>query len=138
MEDFWQPPSPSLPFSKRITQMHAEFLRQIVLVSSFRGDDVDRVSAGLLLIGLGSATFNAGDLPGELVGDSKTLAGIATGRMIATGLLEVVGRVRSSSPLANGRKVNQLRVNPLKVTQARNWLAARGYTDAPQQMELIA
>ena len=122
-----------------MSALHPEFLRNVVLVASFRGDDHDRICAALLLIGKKLATFDAGMVPAELCGHSKTALGIATGALIAQGLLEVCGRVRSSSPSANGRKVNQIRIPAGRLNAVNCWLSRHGYQDAQtSQMELIA
>ncbi len=114
-----------------------EFLSNVILVSSFRGDDHHRICAALLLIGLRGQEFDAGMVPAELCGDSQTALGIATGALIAMELIEVCGRVRSSSAKANGRKVNALRIRADKYATARCWLSRHGYTDtAPQQQEM--
>lgn len=122
-----------------MSALHPDFLRAVVLVSSFRGDDHNRICAALLLIGCKLATFDAGMVPAELCGHSKTALGIATGSLLAQGLLEVCGRVRSSSPAANGRKVSLLRVPEGRLGAVKVWLARHGYQDAETaQMELIA
>lgn len=121
-----------------MSALHPDFLRAVVLVSSFRGDDHNRICAALLLIGCKLATFDAGMVPAELCGHSKTALGIATGSLLAQGLLEVCGRVRSSSPAANGRKVNQIRIPEGKLGAVQTWLSRHGYKDAETaQMELV-
>ena len=119
-----------------MTTLSPDFLRNVIVVSSFRGDDFHRVCAALLLIALHEPTFDAGMLPGELVGESKTIAGIATGALISQELLEACGRVKSSSPLANGRKVNQLRIPEGRVSTVRCWLARHGYCVDDPQLEM--
>ncbi len=123
-----------------MSTLHPEFLRNVVLVASFRGDDHSRICAALLLIGKKLPEYDAGMVPAELCGHSKTALGIATGSLIAQGLIEVCGRVRSSSPSANGRKVNQIRLKQGRLNAVNTWLARHGYKDAetPSQMELIA
>lgn len=121
-----------------MTTLNPEFLRNVILVSSFRGDDHHRICAALLLIGCKLATFDAGMVPAELCGHSKTALGIATGSLLAQGLLEVCGRVRSSSPAANGRKVSLLRIPEGRLSTVQTWLARHGYKDAETaQMELV-
>lgn len=123
-----------------MSTLTADFLRNVVLVSSFRGEEHHRICAALLLIGKKLVTFDAGMVPAELCGHSKTALGIATGSLIAQNLLEVCGRVRSSSPSANGRKCNSLRIPAGRLSAVNTWLARHGYKDAetPAQMELTA
>lgn len=123
-----------------MSHLHPDFLRNVVLVASFRGDDHDRICAALLLIGCKLPTFDAGMVPAEFCGHSKTALGIATGALIAQNLLEVCGRVRSSSPSANGRKVNQIRIPEGRLGAVKCWLARHGYQDpeSPAQMALTA
>lgn len=103
------------------------FLRAVILTTSWRGDDMARAQAALLLIGLRLQDFTAGHLPKEICGESKSLAGCATGSLISQGLLEVTGRVKSPNPDANGRKCNQLRIPANKVGLAKLWLSRHGY-----------
>ena len=116
------------------TTLDASLMRSILLATSFRGGDMDRACAALLMIGLQGCDFDSGMLPAEITGDSKQLAGMATASLCAQGLIECVGRVRSSSPLANGRKVNLWRIPAPRVSTVRTWLALRGYahTEAEQ------
>ena len=91
--------------------------------------------AALLLIGLQGIDFDAGMLPGEICGDDVHLAGMACASLCAQKLIEGVGRVKSSSPLANGRKVNLWRIT--NAQKARTWLARNGFTDqVPAQTEM--
>lgn len=123
-----------------MSALHPEFLRNVILVSSFRGDDHHRICAALLLIALKLPEIDAGMVPAEICGHSKTALGIATGSLIAQNLLEVCGRVRSSSPSANGRKVNRIRIPAGRLSTVQTWLARHGYKDAetPAQMEHTA
>lgn len=50
------------------TTLDSSFLRSVILVSSFRGDDINRAQAALLLIGLHLQDFTAGHLPKEICG----------------------------------------------------------------------
>lgn len=119
-----------------------EVMRNIILVASFRGDDLHRAQAALLLIGLQGVDFNAGELPGELCTKpdgtpDAHIAGMACASLAAQNLIVGIGRVRSSSPLANGRKVNLWRIPSDRVATARTWLARHGYSDKfPAQAEL--
>lgn len=112
--------------------------RSILLVASFRGTALDSVQAFMLMLALKLPTIDAGQVPSELLQGSKTLCGIATASLLSQNLLEVCGRVRSSSALANGRKVNQLRVPNGRANTVRTWLAIRGYEVETSQMELSA
>lgn len=80
-----------------------------------------RAQHALLLMGMQGGDFDAGMLPGEICGEDVHLAGMACASLCAQKLIVGVGRVRSSSPLANGRKVNLWRIAcPAKV---RTWFA---------------
>lgn len=79
------------------THLDASLLRSIVLVSSFRGEAVDSVCAFMLLLALRVPTMDAGMVPAEMTQGDKHLCGIATASLLAQNLLEVCGRVRSSS-----------------------------------------
>lgn len=111
------------------TTLDASFLRTVVLVTSFRGDDLHRAQAALLIIGLQIGEFDAGLLPAEICGDDTHLAGIACGSLVAQKLIEACGRVKSSSALANGRKVNLYRIAANRESTVRTWLARHGYQD---------
>ena len=124
------------------TALTAEVLRNVVLVSSFRGTDLDRCQAAFLLILRLQVTADAGMIPAETLTNSKTgqfdpqLAGMACASLVAQRLIESVGRVRSSSPLANGRKVNNYHIPADRQATVRTWLARRGYLTETQQQEL--
>lgn len=119
-----------------MTTLEPELLRNVVLASSFRGADIDRACAALLLIGLRGIDFDAGMLPGEICGDDAQLAGMACASLCAQKLIVGVGRVKSSSPLANGRKVNLWRIPADRISTVRTWLARRGIAFPQSQMEL--
>lgn len=106
--------------------MNASFLRAVILATGFKPDEMERAQAALLLIGLHCGEFTAGHLPKDVCGESKSLAGCATGSLISQGLICVVGRVKSPNPEANGRKCNLLRITPGKEVTARTWLLRHG------------
>lgn len=118
--------------------MDAGFLRAVIVVSAFRGDDMDRAMAALLLIGLHHREFCAGHLPKEICGESKSLAGCATGALITAGLVVVIGRVKSPNPDANGRKCNLITIPDEMKPAARRFLAVRGYVDQVEVQTEIA
>lgn len=120
------------------TTLDPSFLRAVVLVCTFRGTAMQSAQAALLLIGLNGQTFTAADLPGEVCNGSRHLAGAATGSLIAIGLLEVVGRIKSPRADAKGRKLDLLQITPGKRGLVCAWLADRGYTTHSEQLELIA
>lgn len=101
-----------------------------------------RAQAALLLIGLQRLDFDAGMLPAELTTRADGtpdvhLAGMACASLCAQKLIVGVGRVKSSSELANGRKVNLWRIPADRVATVRTWLARHGYQDTvPIQPEL--
>ena len=116
-----------------------DFLRAVILASSFRGDDMDACCAALLMIGLRVPTFTGADLPADLTRGSKTLAGCAVGSLVAQGLIAATGaRVKSPHPDAKGRRVNEYAIPPNRVSTVRHWLMDRGYAPDDGQMELIA
>lgn len=117
-------------------QLSPEFLRTLIIVTGFRGEDIDRACAFLLLLSLKVGPIDAGMMPAEICGESKTLAGCATASLLTQKLLEPIGRVRSSSPLANGRKVSLLQIPANRMAAARTWLAVRGYTTETAQLEM--
>ena len=119
-----------------MSTLSTDVLRNVILVSSFRGDDLHRAQAALLLIGLTGIDFDAGMLPGEICGADVHLAGMACASLCAQKLIVGVGRVKSSSPLANGRKVNLWRIPSDRITTVRTWLSRHGYTDTPSQQEM--
>lgn len=112
------------------------FLRAIILMTGWRGTEVDRFQAGLLMLGLRGQDFSAADLPAELSNGNVHIAGCATGRLLTLGLIEVVGRVKSPNKNAHGRKLNLLRIPSQKVSAARTWLRDRGYLNESEQLSL--
>lgn len=120
------------------TTLDPSFLRAVILSISFRGDDMDRACAALLLIGIRGQTFTGADLPAELTNGSKTLAGCACGSLVAQGLVECVGRVKSPHPDAKGRKVNLLQIPANRLSTARTWLARHGFPLAPIETQQLS
>lgn len=93
------------------------------------------------MVGLRGETFTGAVLPGELVGGSKHISGLAVGSLVTMGLLEVVGRVKSPRENAHGRKVDLLQIPANKYSTVRTWLSRHGYespTNLPEQLSLIA
>ncbi len=114
-----------------------ELMRAIILATGFRGDAMHRAQGALLMIGLQGLDFDAGMLPAEVCGDDLHMAGMACASLRAQKLIVGIDRVKSSSPLANGRKVTLWRIPSDKVSTVRTLLARWGYTDtAPQQQEM--
>lgn len=95
-----------------------------------------RAQAALLLIGMRGQDFSGADLPAEITNGSKHLAGCAVGALVASGLVDVVGRIKSPHASAKGRKLDLLRLS--SQGKARSWLVANGYADAlePTQLEM--
>lgn len=120
------------------TTLDPSFLRTLVLVTGFRGNDMQRAQAALLIIGLLGRDFSGADLPAEIANGSRHLAGCAVGSLVSTGLVECVGRIKSPHPNAKGRKLDLLRIPGNKVNTARAWLRANGYVpnDNNLQMEM--
>lgn len=122
-----------------MSRLDESFLRQVVIVTGFRGDAIRSCEAALLLVGLQNEPFTAAILPGERTQGSTTIAGCATGSLITQGLLEVCGRVKSPRPEANGRKVNLLRIPEGKASAVKTWLSRHGYAQLKEsQQELFA
>ncbi len=113
-----------------MSTLDPELMRSIILVTSFRGDDMHRAQAALLLIGLQGMDFDAGMLSGEVCGKDLHMAGMACASLRVQKLIVGVGRVKSSSPLANGRTVNLWRIPSDKVATVKTLLTRWGYLDA--------
>jgi len=118
------------------TTLDAQFLRAVVLVTAFKPEPMKRAQAALLLLGLTGQDFTAAELPGEITGGSKHLAGAATGALVSEGLLDVVGRVKSPNPNAKGRKLDVLRIASGKWQTARTWLRVNG-VEVPEEKEQL-
>ncbi len=108
------------------TTLEPSFLRSVVLMTGFKPAPMKSAQAALLLIGLRGIEFTAADLPGEVCNGSRHLAGAATGSLVAIGLLEVTGRVKSPHENAKGRKLDLLRIPACKWNAAQTWLLANG------------
>jgi hypothetical protein len=80
--------------------------------------------SALLMIGLKAQEFTAVDIPRDVTNGDKHLAGCATGSLVATGLLTVVGRMKSPDKSAKGRKLDVLRLTNRE--KAKTWLRANG------------
>lgn len=122
------------------TTLDSSFLRAVCLVSGFKGSAMVSCQAALLCIGLRGQTFTGADIPAELTSGSKHIAGCATGGLVAIGLLEVVGRVKSPNPDAKGRKLDLLQIPAPKYSTARAWLNAHGIeppASRSDQLELL-
>jgi hypothetical protein len=119
-------------------QLDPSLARAILLASSFRGDDFDRAKACFLMILLNRDTADAGMIPGEICNGDLHLAGMACASLQAQKLIVAVGRVRSSSPLANGRKVSLWAIPDDRRATVRTWLARNGFSDSesPTQLEM--
>lgn len=120
------------------TTLEPSFLRAVVLVTGFKPQPMKSAQAALLLIGLKSPSFTAADLPPEVCNGSKHLAGAATGALIAQGLLEVVGRVKSPNPNAKGRRLDLVTIPEGKRSTVLCWLTRNGFAmpDPAPQMEI--
>lgn len=108
------------------TTLSADFLRAVVLMLGFKGTLMLRAQAAMLYLALEQNEFTASSLPKEVTGGSKHLAGAATGSLVATGLLTVVGRVKSPDPAAKGRKLDVLTAPSRE--KCRTWLRANGFS----------
>lgn len=117
------------------TTLEPDFLRAVVLVTGFKGNAMRSCQAALIFLGLRQPSFTAAQIPAELTNGSKHLAGCAAGSLIAIGLLEVTGRVKSPNPNAKGRKLDLLAIPMAKLGAARVWLERNGF---PQGVETEA
>ena len=119
------------------TTLEPSFLRSVVVMTMFSPKRMTRCQAGLLLIGLNGGDFTAAQLPGELTEGNKHCAGAATGSLVATGLLTVIGRIKSPQPNAKGRKLDVLRLTSLET--AKTWLRANHFTvpDTSHQLNFL-
>lgn len=115
------------------TTIDAQFLRAVVLMTGFKPKRMQRVQAALLMLGFQPEDYTAADLPDELTEGSKHIAGAATGALVASGLLKVVGRIKSPEPKAKGRKLDLLRV--VNIETAKTWLKANEF-DVPEVKSL--
>lgn len=118
------------------TKFEASFLQAIVLLTAFKGTNMDRAQAFLLMLGLKGQDFTCADIPGEITNGSRHIAGAACGALIAQGLIDVVGRVKSPLQNAKGRKLDVLRIPSNKATTARTWLREHGYKPEDAQLPL--
>ena len=118
------------------TTLEPSFLRSVVLMTSFTPHAMLRTQATLLYMALKDVEFSAADIPGEITNGNTHLAGAATGALIAQGLIEVVGRVKSPLPSAKGRKLDVLRLAQNKRSVVRTWLERNGFEAPQRQQEL--
>lgn len=123
-----------------MSELDPAFLRAIVLMSGFRGKPMQSAQAALLMIGITGRDFMASDLPAEVTNGSRHLAGAATGALVAQELIECVGRVKSPDPKAKGRKLDVWRIPAHRISTAKAWLRANGFTvpETAEQLSLIA
>ena len=121
------------------TTLDRDFLGAVILMSGFRGNAMKACQAALLMIGL-RQDFSGADLPGELTNGSKHIAGAACGALLAQGLIEAVGRIKSPHPDAKGRKLNLYRIPSHRTNTARTWLRANGFIvpESAEQLSLLA
>jgi|JI10StandDraft_1071094.scaffolds.fasta_scaffold596504_2 hypothetical protein len=118
-----------------MTTLSADFLAAIVTMTAFKPRPMLNAEAALLYLGLRGGDFTACELPGEVTGGSKHLPGAATGALIAQGLIEVVGRIKSPKENAKGRKLDLLRIPAEKRQMALLWLRRNGYPAEERQAE---
>jgi hypothetical protein len=109
------------------TTLDPQFLRAVVLLLSFKAGPMKTAQAALLTIALRRQEFCAADLPGEICNGNVHLAGAATGSLIATGLLDVVRRVKSPDKKAKGRRLDVLRLAPSKESTVLTWFEQNGF-----------
>ena len=71
-------------------------------------------------------------------GGNVHLAGCATGALVATGMIEVIGRIKSPKPSAKGRRLDLLRLPPENYAKAETFLHRHGVTlrDVQQQLAI--
>jgi len=118
------------------TQLSPDFLASAMKVQAFKSRPMLEAQAALLRIALTGRDVNATQIPPDITCGSKNLAGCATGALIAEGLLEVVGRVRSPNPNAKGRKLDSCRIPAGKYNTVRTWFVRNGLPDQQQTAQL--
>lgn len=111
------------------TTLEPAFLQAVVTMTAFKPEKMKRAQAALIYIGLRSLDFTAAQLPEAIVDGNRHIAGAATGALVAIGLFEVVGRVKSPDAAAKGRKLDVLRIPDDKRAAAKTWLRANGFRD---------
>lgn len=123
-----------------MSTLDRDFLASVVMMAGFRGHAMRSAQAALLIIGLRGHDFTGADLPGEITNGSRHLAGAAVGALIASGLVEVVGRIKSPRPEAKGRKLDVLRIPSDRVSTAKTWLRNNDYPlpESPEQLSLLS
>lgn len=118
--------------------LEQNFLTAIIMVANFRPSRIEALQVALLLIGVQGIEFSAADVAVIANGDIH-LPGCACGSLLAMGLAECTGRIKSPMPKAHGRKLNTYRIPAAKIPTARTWLREHGVERIPQlqgQMEL--
>ena len=123
-----------------MTTLDPQFLRICVVMTGFKGGHMRAAQACLLMMALRADRINAAQMPAEVTHGNTHLAGAATGALIAQGLLECVGRVKSPIPSAKGRKLDVLAIPNGKRETVRTWLRTNGFNDEykTEQMELLS
>lgn len=120
------------------TTLDPAFLRALVLMTGFRGNAMKSAQAALIMLGLRGLDFSGADLPGELTNGSKHLAGAACGALLAQGLIESCGRIKSPHPNAKGRRLNVYRIPADRWNTARAWLRANGFQETEAEQQSLA
>ena len=119
-----------------MSTLSREFIIETMHVSAHKGAEMRRAQAALLTLAIQHPTCTAADLPGELTNGSKSLAGCASGALIAMNLLECVGRVKSPHKDAKGRKLNVLAVPNGRRWAVVSFLERNGFPVPQPQMSL--
>ena len=121
------------------TKLDPAFVEAICCMVDFKGEQIRQAQAFLLCVGLTGRDITADMIPDSYLGGNIHLAGAATGGLLQTKLLTVVGRAKSQRPGAHGRKLNIFRIAPGKIETAKTWLMRHDYKLPPEifgQMEL--
>jgi hypothetical protein len=111
--------------------MNPDFLRAVVLKTTFKPEPLRRAQAALLYVGLSGVSFTADVLPGEIVGDDITLPGLAVGTLARIRLIQSCGFTRSPSATRHGSWVQRWRLAEGKATTAMTWLKRNGFETTP-------
>ena len=119
------------------TTLEPAFLQAQLRVSAYKHADFVRAQCHLVARALQGYDVMGSDLGPDLTKGSPTLAGCCAGSLCALGLLVAIGRAKSRSLAANGRKANVYRLANDKIGAARAFLRANGYQEKEEQTLLF-
>ena len=100
-------------------------LAAIVCAVAFKGKQMERIQASLVMLAMTGQDVCATDVPDDISENDTHLPGMAIGHLIQANVLTVVGRRTSPDPKARRRKLNVLRITNLGIGKA--WLHGHGF-----------